>query len=50
MTTIYSIAMAAGVLLSLVLHYVGRKNATAEKLAEGVDKVEDLAKTVSPKV
>lgn len=38
------IAMAVGVVLSLVLHLVGRKHPTVEKAAEMVDEAEDAAK------
>lgn len=44
MSTAFQIAMAAGVLLSLVLHFVGKKHPTAEKAAEAIDEAEDLAK------
>lgn len=49
MQTIIDIALAVGTVLSLVLHYFGKSNATAEKVAEDVDAVESVVKQVAPK-
>jgi len=38
------LALACGVVLSLVLHYLGRKSATAEKVADLVDEAEGALK------
>lgn len=40
MQTALDIALAFGTLLSLVLHYLGKKNPTAEKVADQIDAVD----------
>lgn len=42
MATLLPIVTALGTLLSLVLHYLGRKSAAAERAADAVDEVEKL--------
>jgi hypothetical protein len=49
MNTALEIALAVGTVLSLVLHYVGRKHPDAEKAAEYVDEAEDAAKKLAGK-
>lgn len=46
MQTLLDILLAAGTLASLVLHYFGRKNPTAEKIADEIDSVEGKAKAL----
>lgn len=38
------IAIAAVALAALVLHFVGKKHPLAEKVAEGLDEADDVAK------
>jgi hypothetical protein len=49
MEAIIAIVLAAGALLGLVLHALGKKHPSLEAAAEVVDKVEGEIKTVSGK-
>jgi hypothetical protein len=49
MQTLLDIVLAAATLASLVLHYLGKKNPKAEKLADQIDAVEDEVKDATGK-
>lgn len=49
MSTWLEIALTAGTLLSLVLHYVGRKHPSVEAVAKDVDAAESAAKKLAGK-
>jgi hypothetical protein len=43
MNDLLEIALAVGTVLSLVLHYLGRKRPVLEKVADAIDDAEDVA-------
>ncbi len=49
MQTVLDIVLAAATFASLLLHYLGRKSPTAEKIADEIDVVEGEVKTVAGK-
>jgi hypothetical protein len=49
MHDLLEIALAAGTLLSLVLHYLGRRHPVLEKVADAVDDAEDVASGLKDK-